>query len=169
MKKTNFCLNRTDLLFPLSVLWGPYGWNIPRDSTLDIKFNAPLLIAGIAAAAAAFFYAVYGAITAGRKKRSTPLNSNTGMFPNRISSDSGILPTWLSGKNHSYIFFFQKWLNKPIGFVLWTLLGHWICGCFYLSLSFSCSQVVNSFKVKIRQDCPHWLYWFLEGKKTSRF
>ena len=86
------------------MLWGPYGWNIPRDSTLVTKFNAPLLIAGIAAAAAAFFYAVYGAITAGRKKRSTPSNSNTGMFPNWISSDSGILPTWLSGKNYYLCF-----------------------------------------------------------------
>jgi len=63
----------------------------------DVGIDGDLLLAGIAAAAAAFFYAVYGAITAGRKKRSTPLNSNTGMFPNRISSDSGILPTWLSG------------------------------------------------------------------------
>ena len=91
--------SRADLPFPLSVLWGPYGWNIPPDSKLVTTFNAPLLIAGIAAAAAAFFYAVYGAITAGRKKRSTPSNSNTGMFPNWINSDSGILPTWLSGKN----------------------------------------------------------------------
>ena len=30
------------------------------------------MLAGIAAAAAAFFYAVYGAITTGRKKRSDP-------------------------------------------------------------------------------------------------
>merc|ERR1719331_3238033 len=44
----------------------------------DVGIDGDLLLAGIAAAAAAFFYAVYGAITAGRKKRSTPLNSNTG-------------------------------------------------------------------------------------------
>ena len=43
------------------------------------------MLAGIAAAAAAFFYAVYGAITTGRKKRSDP--SSFGFFTN-----------WLSGK-----------------------------------------------------------------------
>ena len=49
----------------------------------DVGVDGDLLIAGIAAAAAAFFFLTYGAITAGRKKRS--------------SDGYGILPSWLSG------------------------------------------------------------------------
>ena len=49
----------------------------------DVGIDGDLLTAGIAAAAAAFFFLTYGAIRAGRKKR---------------SSDSiGILPSWLTG------------------------------------------------------------------------
>ena len=51
----------------------------------DVGFDGDLLLAGIAAAAAAFYFAIYGAITSGRKKRSD-------------SSGFGILPEWLSGK-----------------------------------------------------------------------
>ena len=55
----------------------------------DIGIDGDLLLAGIAAAAAAFFYAVYGAITTGRKKRSDP-------------SSFGFLTNWMSG---NYLFF----------------------------------------------------------------
>ena len=53
----------------------------------DVGFDGDLLLAGIAAGAAAFYFAIYGAITSGRKKRS-----------DRISGGFGILPEWLSGK-----------------------------------------------------------------------
>ena len=49
----------------------------------DVGIDGDFLIAGIAAAAAAFFFLTYGAITAGRKKRS--------------SDGYGILPNWLTG------------------------------------------------------------------------
>ena len=59
----------------------------------DVGIDGDLLLAGIAAAAAAFFYAVYGAITAGRKrKRSVQESTNSAGF--------GILPDWLSGNKN---------------------------------------------------------------------
>ena len=62
----------------------------------DVGIDGDLLLAGIAAAAAAFFYAVYGAITAGRKrKRSVQQSNSAGYF--------GILPEWLSGNKHCII------------------------------------------------------------------
>ena len=54
----------------------------------DVGVDGDLLIAGIAAAAAAFFFLTYGAITAGRKKRS--------------SDGNGFLPSWLKGNSQKY-------------------------------------------------------------------
>ena len=70
----------------------------------DIGIDGDLLVAGIAAAAAAFFLATYIAVTTGRKKRDVTGSGYTNTREPEAASQSNhglfssFLPDWISGK-----------------------------------------------------------------------
>ena len=68
----------------------------------DIAIDGDLVLAGIAAAGAAFFWTIYNAITAGKRKRRKRSDGISLATPEGANNDdlewNAILPSWLTGK-----------------------------------------------------------------------